>query len=59
MWENSILAEALGWAGDKEGSAGTLMLGCEEGRRKAGYADTCSDGVRNVAMPPEFLVSIR
>lgn len=36
MWKNRVLAGALGWAGDKEGSAGTLMLGCEEGRKKAG-----------------------
>lgn len=36
MWKNRVLPGALGWAGDKEGSAGTLMLGCEEGRKKAG-----------------------
>ena len=34
MWENRVLARAR--AGDKEGPAGTLMVGCEEGRKKAG-----------------------
>lgn len=34
--ENRVLSGALGWDDNKEEAAGTLMLGCEEGRKNAG-----------------------